>query len=320
MTQMPWPKAPEFPPDRYCEVQVDKLTREYGHFKDVPDGSLVRLVRPIINDHTRTRFYKDSGPGFYPNTSYLVARLFDGTEKVFFSTFLKGDRSYDHRNVKVANLPETEFWEHDEVVYSHPEQGPMEGTIDGVQYREHEGFVRVTYNFESSGGGGYWGQDASAFQLIRRGKLYGYKVLGVKPCFDDLKEEAQFYLSLREATQLKNPACPPKAAYQWSYVEFLNALVAGDADSLRVSNGFFGAGKPPEDPFERSSAHSPYRFHDREVGERLRAEALAGFREDIARFVPAPRPSVPSQSLARMAAKMEAEGKPGLAAVVRGLE
>jgi len=318
MTQMPWPKAPAFPPGRYCEVQVDENTRAYGHFKDIPDGFLVRLLRPTITSYGRTRFYRDSGPGFYPNTCYLIAELPDGSEMTFCSNYLKGDKSYGHRDFKVADLPETEYWEGDEVYFKHLTKGLQAGTISKVDYDEgKDGNVKVTYGFSYEDYGGWSRQGAASFSLQKRGQLYDYKNHGIKPHFDAVEDEAAFYLTQREGREVLNPDASPNLPRLWSYVEFLNALVEGRVDMLSVSNGLFGSGGPPKNPFERTVYHTPYSFQDREVGERIRAAALEGFKHDIARFVPAPRPSIPSQYIERMAKKLEEAGNTEMAARIR---
>jgi hypothetical protein len=59
--------------------------------------------------------------------------------------------------------------------------------------------------------------------------------------------------------------------YTWDQEDVLNGLQSNLIDAPAVMNGFFGAGP---------TVHC-YRFHDRELGERVRAEALKGFTETL---------------------------------------
>jgi hypothetical protein len=136
--------------------------------------------------------------------------------------------------------------------------------------KRDDGSPMPIYNVEApEGRSGYTWTNTEDLELVERGNVWKWfngERAAIK--WKDLKEEATFHRSLGLANEIRNPRT---MYYTWEQEDVLNGLQCNLIDAPAVVNGFFGSGP---------SLHC-YRFHDRELGERVRAEALKGFTETL---------------------------------------
>lgn len=179
-------------------------------------------------------------------------------------------------NQFVKPLPDLPFWEHD-IVRDKTGRVQMGDRTDGllricrIKYehldsKRDDGSAMPIYDIEApEGRSGYTWTENDHLELVERGNVWKWfndQRAAIR--WKDLQEEAGFHKWLGACDEVRNPRT---GYYTWD----LDGIRAGLADSLidapGVHQGFFGAG---------TSTHC-YKFHDRDIGERVRAEALKGF-------------------------------------------
>ncbi len=170
--------------------------------------------------------------------------------------------------VRLGDLPETKFWEHDKVRVRFPHDGiEHEMTIGRIDYHQmHEGrsdgspwpFYGVNYSAGVS-----TTAEESWIELIERGNVWKYH--NNQPLsFADLKEEASFFQLVGQAEEMRNPT---NGLYSWTKDEVLAAIKVGTVHGFSVSSGFFGSG-----PHINAQ-----RFKNEELGKRVAQATLKGF-------------------------------------------
>ena len=275
-------------------MQMDKEARSWGR-KGVPDGT----AGTVIGFHRYESYVPRIGgfgkkPGRYMCNGGVVVH-WDNDE---CDTPDAGDLRWEknHRDLdrvrradKVWNeafeinqfmepLPELPFWEHD-IVRDKTGRLKMGNRDDNllristIEYhhlndKRDDGSPMPIYNVEApEGRSGYTWTNTEDLELVERGNVWKWfngERAAIK--WKDLKEEATFHRSLGLASEIRNPRT---MYYTWDQEDVINGLQCNLIDAPAVMNGFFGAGP---------TVHC-YRFHDRELGERVRAEALKGFTQ-----------------------------------------
>lgn len=179
------------------------------------------------------------------------------------------------RRTKIGELPKTDFWEGD-IVYTNF-KGAL-GRITSIKYEYLDSYTsdgtkpmheHALYDFrfcDENGtdirqGGSSCGTKNS--RLFKRGNVWKY--YNDEPLmFVDLMQEVGFYRGLHQYDEVRNPATK---MFNWTGKEALEAVRAGLADGFNIS-GVLNLVPP--------SPH-PFRFHDRNLGERVRAATMEGF-------------------------------------------
>jgi len=170
-----------------------------------------------------------------------------------YASLLKEDNYNDLQN-KLVNrsyvgpLPDTKFWEGDEVWVQQQtakERLTYTWVIQSIQYYMEQMHRDIDMH------------------LVKRGVIYNhYRHLPVT--FYSLEEEIKFDFMLDRVREVRNPSTQN---FSWTKDDILAAVKAGVADGFNVAQGFFGA--PPSIRAQR--------FENRDLGERVRAKTLAGF-------------------------------------------
>lgn len=178
----------------------------------------------------------------------------------------------------ISDLPMLPFWEHD-IVRDKTGRVQMGDRDDGllrirnIEYhnlsrKRDDGSPMPIYNIEApEGNSGYTWTDNDHLELVERGNVWKwFNGERDKIKWPDLKAEAHFHKWLGACDEVRNPRT---TYYTWELDDIRTGLRDNLIDAPSVSQGFFGAGP---------STHC-YRFHDRDLGERVRAEALKGFTQ-----------------------------------------
>lgn len=173
-------------------------------------------------------------------------------------------------------LPELPFWEHD-LVSDKTGRVRMGDRTDGllricrINYdrldaKRDDGSPMPIYDVEApeEGHSGYTCLGDDRLELVARGNVWKWFNAPASIVWTNLKEEAAFHRWLGACDEIRNPRT---SLYAWNLADIRAGLVDGLIDAPAVHHGFFGAGP---------STHC-YKFHDRNLGERVRAEAIKGF-------------------------------------------
>lgn len=187
------------------------------------------------------------------------------------------DDEYSNKT-RIGDLPETPFWESDIVTVHSKKWGgdfgqphsecatPAVLKIDSINYDDREG--QHTYSVSGLYASGHTtGQIRAAKEellLVERGNIWRY-FNNEAPVFVDLKDEIVFHQQLGKVQSLRNEL--RNNYYLWTLAEALAAIRDGRADVFSHSAGFFGG----------HSRIEVKRFDDRDMGERVRAEAIKGW-------------------------------------------
>lgn len=176
----------------------------------------------------------------------------------------------------MGDLPDLPFWEHD-IVRDKTGRVRMGDREDGlmrircIKYhhldeKRDDGSPMPIYDVEApKGRSGYSWTNNDDLELVERGNVWKwFNDQRASICWKDLQEEANFHKWLGACTEVRNPRT---GLYSWNIDDVREGLAAGLIDAPVVHQGFFGAGP---------STHC-YKFHDRDLGERVLAEALKGF-------------------------------------------
>jgi hypothetical protein len=173
----------------------------------------------------------------------------------------------------VDDLPELPVWEHDIVRdktgrVSFGDDGLMR--ISRIKYEyvgrtRDDGSAFPVYDVEAcDGNSGYTWTENKNLELVERGNVWKWFNAKDTIQWKDLREEANFHKWLGACDEIRNPRTN---VYAWELDDIVAGLQEGVIDAPSVSPGLFGAG-----PSTRC-----YKFHDRDLGERVRADALCGF-------------------------------------------
>lgn len=209
---------------------------------------------------------------------YLVDPIADAAARERHSNFMHlpyFEAQRIHRNaVRISDLPETPFYEYDVVqpgsharlddrelmrvrsimyTWVTDKQPAMVYQVDGLDRQGNPTWCTYLREYE--------------LELVERGNVY--KHYHNQPLtFKDLREEAEFAALLQKRDELRNPKY---GNYKWTKEDALEAIRTGVGDSMSLG-GLFGV-----------PSISVYRFHDRDLGERVRKETCKGFDLELAK-------------------------------------
>ena len=279
-------------------VSIDPEKRHWIKVKH-EDGTIGEVVGFKQYDNYVCRVHNfGTKPGIYSQRGMPLVRFADRTGDYFSASDIafEDPTLYEQRKrertarggldtddeysntTRIGDLPETPFWEGD-IVTVHSEhwggnfgapcvecETPAVLKVDSINYSDRHG--EHTYSVSGKYATGHTTGQIRAgkeeLKLVERGNLWRH--YNSEPLvFADIQEEILFNMQLHKVHEVKNPL--RNDWYLWTRAEALTAIREGRADGFNVSQGFFGSG-----PSIRVQ-----RFDDRDLGERVRAETIAGW-------------------------------------------
>lgn len=266
-------------------INIPKENRSWG-YNPCPNNTIAEVVGFSTITNGRINNY-GRDPGIFENKCQVKVRLPDEKEICISSCHIKPENeetyeqklsvwrnlSSESKNIrkKIADLPETDFYEGDVVLCS-SFISKEEWVIHHIQYEyigQHrdDGSNMGIYSLsESLNSGSYlsvFGSDE--LQLVRRGNVWRY--YNNEPIsFETLQEEAAFHKMLGKTKEIKNPS---NGTYSWTKDEILQAIQVGIVHGFAI--GFV--------PYHltNTSHLSAICFDDEGLGKRIAKETLKGF-------------------------------------------
>ncbi len=279
------------------EVQVDKESRAYGMWGDLKDGTRGVVVGfyTAINHVTHAQARKRK-PGVYHSNGAARIHFADGSgrymgghELIFVDPKLKDIRYAEYHSLPqdmrrletlMAPLPKTNYieWDVVKIVGGHWKDNAFGGPHDGcptpavirisdIDYRDKEISYSLRGHYADGSTTGTVNVSPGDLNLVERGNLWRH-YNGEQPVFNSIEDEVALAEVLGLEDEVRNPV---SGDYTWSKEQVLAAIQAGTVDGISVCGGFFGSG-----PTTRGR-----RFENRELGERVRAKTLEGFKEEL---------------------------------------
>lgn len=253
-------------------------------YKDVPDGTtgIVCGFYDAVTYSPRVPVLVQQ-PGVYHRKGAASVWLRDGRvvpggwsikmvdkdeEKRRDAALRDGNGVLHEKCVRLGDLPETKFWEHDKVRVRFPQDGSEhEMTIGRIDYHDihkcrDDGSSYPFYGVNYSEGCSTRAEE-SWIELVERGNVWKY-YNSQSLSFADLKEEANFFQLVGQTEEMRNPT---NGYYSWTKDEVLEAIKNGTVHGFSVSSGFFGTG-----PHINAQ-----RFKDEALGQRVAKATLEGF-------------------------------------------
>ena len=269
-------------------INIPNENWEWGyHPVDKQNGIEAKVTGFDEIEYSRIQNYGRE-PGIYVNYAWVKLDVLgnDSISSCFLD--LKDKAEYDLRYASwhhsefdksrkpIRPLPEMKFWEGDVVSVDWHGRDPSFGSVpyyvSAINYRylgekRQNGNPMPEYNVTPVGESGcHVSLNESDLTLVERGNMWKH-YNGEKPIFKDLREEANFFENLGKVEEVKNLAT---GVYSWTLREAITAIRDGVADGMRVGHGMFGVGK---------LRHHLMRFEDRDLGERVRAATVEGFKD-----------------------------------------
>lgn len=277
-----------------ASIQVNPENRAWG-YNPAPDGTLVEIIGfgeqhvPRINNYGQA-------PGVYQNKYWVDVKLPDASVVRISALHLqsldeklKEQRLQQWRdagmpdNEKLRDLPETAFYEMDQVLIARQPASPdLDGPreIVSIDYgwmeakrnaKRNDGspypFYRVTA-YATNSKGATTGACEHEMTLLARGPVWCW-YHNEPVIFASLQEEADFHYQMGFVEEVRNPKTD---LFSWTLEETLTAIKDGLADGFSVSRGLFGS---------NDLNHSLIKYKHEDVGKRVRAATLEGFKERI---------------------------------------
>lgn len=249
-------------------LKVDSEARDWG-YNPGPDGIEVEVIGWSEIDHARLQSYGRE-PGIYENHSWPIVRFPDGQEKSIGSWNLKTDKVFwEDEKKKIRDLPETQFYEWDEVKVIGSRGFYNDRIITGIDYgwmkqKRMDGSPMPYYRVSpDKSAGSYCSYHDSELELVSRGLVWKY-FHNEAYSFANEMEEFDFFYRLGHIDEVRNPR---NQLYSWTKDELVESVRDGICDCMSLGNGMFGNGI-------RVTA---IRYRDRELGERVRARFLREF-------------------------------------------
>jgi hypothetical protein len=279
-------------------ITIPQENREFG-YNPCPDGSRATVLGFGEIDYGRINNMAKA-PGTYLNRAWTKVLLENGHRYTEYTGRLQmTDRDMYRRRVSewqsrresgeaeneefLRDLPDTPFWEGDKVsirrthpavtsVYG-PESPtttePKELVVVRIRYRyltdtRHDGSQYPAYHVSDKLGGD-WDTTVSEQEmtLMERGNVWRH-FHGKQVTFADLREEANFYVTIGQTCDVRNP---DNGLYRWTKDEVLGAIKNGIVDSFMMGGGMFG-----------STGHiQAIKFRNEDLGRRVSAMTLEGF-------------------------------------------
>ncbi|MEK7185190.1 MAG: hypothetical protein AAB726_01055 [Patescibacteria group bacterium] len=263
--------------------KVDPQRRAWTDtYKDVPDGTrgvVCGFYDAVIYEPRVPVFVHK--PGVYYRRGAVSVLLRDGRivpgdgsiemvdkdqEKCRDAAMRGTDGVLRTEQVRLGDLPETKFWEQDQVLVRFPSD-EHKMVIGGIDYchmhkRRDDGSPWPFYRSRFMNGD-QSSVEESRIELMERGNVWRY--YNNQPLsFDGLKEEADFFQLVGQTEEVPNPK---NNLYIWTKEEVLEAIKSGTVHGFSVSGGFFGSGP-------RINAQ---RFKDEALGKRVAQMTLKCF-------------------------------------------
>jgi len=271
------------------EIRVCSENREWG-YNPAPDGT-----KGVITGFSHISYGRANGicePGVFLNRSWPKVALESGDTITISSFHLKSFDTTPRQRLTaqerkqrdfVRELPETRFWEGDRVQLLNPEKHVTETEfyIASIQYDKltadtsqkdvkdvHPKYWTNIYVLTNKWPTGYtmhsYGEDD--LELIERGWVWKYYHDEAIE-FPTLTDEANFYKSLAQVQQVKNPKT---GHYGWdSLQDVLDGIEQGLGHAFSAGHGLFGGGL----------SHSLWRYDNESLGKRLAEFTLKEFQE-----------------------------------------
>jgi hypothetical protein len=252
-----------------AKLKVGKENREWG-YNPGPDDMEVEVVGFSEISYGRLQSYGRL-PGVYENRCWPKVRFPDGHEDTISHCHLESDKSFWEigESKRLRDLPETKFYEWDEVKVIGPRGCFDDKIVTGIDYewmkqKRNDGSPMPHYRVSPDrSGGSYCSYGDSDLELVCRGPVWKY-FHNEALVFASEMEEIQFFYALGHHKEVRNPRCD---LYKWTLEEALESAKDGICDCLNVSGGLFGG--------------TPHlcviRFNDRELGERARKMFIREF-------------------------------------------
>ena len=252
-------------------VRVAQENREWG-YNPAPDdtpGKVVdfdHIAHGRLNGHTK--------PGVYLNRYWPKVKLSDGRTITIGSFHLKNLTTQSSPTSSkdddwLSELPESSFWEGDRVSIDREDYKEPNYYVVGVDHLRlkdtiNDGSPYPAYRCSSSMRAGWHASfKENELTLLERGNVW--KHYHNEPIiFESLEEEANFANQLGLTEHLKNPK---SNNYAWELGEVLEFIHQGNADGFSAGHSMFGGG----------INHTVLKFHDRDLGRRVRDKVLAEF-------------------------------------------
>lgn len=285
-------------------IVICKENRDWG-YNPCEDGTEATVTGFSTITYGRINNF-GYGPGVYVNHAWITVKTDDGKEWSEWSGRLtmvdeeeykrrvavwreKGGMGCKEYKTKLRDIPETEFYEGDKVACAEIQNRweYMEGGSpkylrianihfeymkeDGTMQKCNDGVTDMPlYDVSPEDSTGcYTSTRPDDLTLIERGNVW--KWFHDEPLsFKDLSEEASFYRAIGRTEEVRNPA---SNNYAWTKDEILDAIRDGRVHGFSVSGPLFGFAQGPEDLH-----HHAIRFLDEEVGKRVAAATLEGFK------------------------------------------
>lgn len=270
-------------------ISLDREARDWRGAKVPPNGTQATIVGIESSVQWRGRCWEfGRAPGKYiVNNGAFRLRFDDGTG-IIMNTY-----DFEHLNPVVMSLrqkrrrslgddpptdtlmeplPELPFCEMDRVAFVRSDELEEEtGTIGRINYDYigkfcTDGVTPMPMFQVNMEGGGTTSLRPESISLIERGNVWRH-TNGWPLRFKDIKEETAFHSAMGWDEQVR---CPQTGNYDWVNVTNVIAAVRNDTvDCLKMTGGFFGA----------PNMHAAIRFRDRDLGKRVQAMFLDGFKD-----------------------------------------
>lgn len=269
-------------------ISLDKETRDWRGAKVPPNGTQATIVGIESSVQWRGRCWEyGRAPGKYLVNNGAFRLRFDDGKGIIMNTYdfdhldegLMAKRQDERRSLGddpptdtwMEPLPELPFCEMDRVSFVRFEDEEQTGTIGRINYDYIGQFctddVTPMPMFQvNMDGGGSSSFRPEELKLIERGNVWRH-TNGQPLRFKDIKEETSFHSAMGWDEQVR---CPQTGNYDWVNVSNVLEGIRNDiVDCLKMTGSFFGA----------PSMHAAIRFRDRELGKRVQAKFLDGFKD-----------------------------------------
>lgn len=263
------------------KAKICQENREWG-FNPCPDGTSLKILAFAEIPNTRICNF-GKRPGIYENKCWIKVKFPSG-ETDFISTCHVIDgpkRDYkDWQDGKfLRELPETEFYEDDEVTSDWIKENFPSGSAfihhieyDNIGKKRNDGKPMPLYGYKwkIDENGGYMSSSCEVerdLKLVARGNVWRY-FHNEQIKFESLEQEANFFRRLGHTEDVQNPRTK---LYSYTLEEALEDIKSGIGDAISCDAGLFGSGRMT----------SISKFRDRELGRRVAALTLKGFPNHV---------------------------------------
>ena len=272
-------------------ITIPDENRSWG-YNPCPDGTEATVIGFSEISYGRINNFGHK-PGVYKNKSWVSVKHSE-TDMDISSCFLEmkdqekceklsnafhkqtdSDRQSHIDDNFLRELPKTPFWEGDTVIWNtgsceqcHWDQFSLVVVDIDYQFLLRKTDSRnkrpVYYQLSNAfHAGRYTTERESNLKLGNRGNVWKY-FHNDELKFEDLKEEANFFMMLGDVKEVRNPETN---VFSWTKESALEAIKNGIAHGFTLCSTFFGP----------TSRISVWRFNNEELGKRVAQATLEGF-------------------------------------------